>query len=403
MFSFTQSHRFLLVVSLGLFSTACDRNNDQPAPVEREAAFARLLVSDAETPALSLVNPAKGTSESFQAKFVGSNLYPTKSGRFALVLNYANNYVQFFDSGIENHNDHAHVVGTPKWATLTSEAAKPTHTYFWGNRIAVFNDGEGSLTLTREEDLHNASVKPKIVKVDVPHHGAVVAYSNNTFAVTEKDGTVASTLPERVKIVDENGTVLKKSVLATKGIHGDAGNGQVALFGHPDGILVVDQEGNQRNITYPASIGKEWLGTVMYNEGADAFYGFSAKAGVYRIDVNQNKITPVLESTQIAAFRVDNEGRDVYALLNDGTLQSFDGKTNAPLRSAKVIDVIDPNAKVKPDMTISRRFIYITQPDKGEIRVVRRGTLTAAEALKVSGKPAKVIVIGAQQDVEKDD
>ncbi|WP_128545247.1 hypothetical protein [Larkinella soli] len=402
MLTFSLPKRMILAAALAVAVSAC-RKNDDPAPVQREAAFARLLVTDAETPGLFLLNPAKGTSESFQARFTGSSLYPTKSGRYALVLNYSNNLVQFFDSGIENHEDHAHLVGTPKWAALTAEAAKPTHTYFWGNRIAVFNDGEGSLTLTREEDLHNASARPTIVKVDVPHHGAVVAFANNTFAVTEKDGTVSGTLPERVKIVDENGTVLKKSVLATKGIHGDAGNGQVALFGHPEGILVVDQVGNQRNIAYPASIGKEWLGTVIYHEGAGTFYGFSAKAGVYRIDVAQNRITPVLESTRISAFRVDQDGKAVYALMNDGTLQSFDGRTNAALRSTKVMEAIDPAAKFKPDMTVSNRFIYITLPERGEVKMIHRETLEVAESLKVAGKPAKVVLIGAQQEVEKGD
>lgn len=390
-------------IALGLLviAVACGRKEDI-VPSEKEAVYTRLLVSDADGASVSLVGPHERTVQSFEGRHTGSSLYATQSGRFAALVNYANNFVQFFDSGIESHGDHADLLGQPKWAPMTAEGPKPTHTYFWeqqGYHAVIFNDGDGSISLTNDFEIGTAA-KPKVVKVDVPHHGAIAAFNNNTFAVTQKDGTVSGSLPERVKIIDQNGTVLKVSTIATKGIHGEAGNGNIVLFGHPGGILVVSKEGSQRNIDYPAGIGANWLSTIYHDNGSDVFYGSSSKGGVYRIDPVQNQISPVLAGDQVALFRVDNEGRQAFALLTNGTLQAFDGKTGASMTSAKVAEPIDPAAKVKPDMVVSKRYVYITQPDQREIRVINRTTLTAEEPIKLTTRPAKITLFGAQVDKE---
>lgn len=400
--NFSKVGRLTAAGILLMVAGACDRKEDV-SPAAQETKHTRLLVSDADGTGVSLVDPYERTNEVFQARFTGSSLYATGSGRFAALVNYANSYVQFFDSGIEHHADHADIVSKPKWAPLVSEGAKPAHTYFWehqGHRAAFFNDGEGSVTLTTDYEIGTATTKPKTIKVDVPHHGAVAAFNNNTLAVTQKDGSVSSTLPERVKIVDENGTVVKPSTVATKGIHGEAGNGELVLFGHPDGVLVVSKDGSQRNISYPSGIGANWLSTLMHDETADVFYGYNAKGGVYRIDVVKNEINPLLASDQVSLFRVDNEGREVFALLTDGTLRVFDGRTGAALTSAKVSEPIDPAAKVKPDMVVSNRFVYISQPDQREIRVVQRGTLARQTPLPLTTRPAKLALFGAQVDAE---
>ncbi|GAB3319280.1 metallochaperone AztD [Larkinella ripae] len=393
--------RTWLVGFLAIALTACQKDDSPVKPAEGEAAFTRLLVTDAETGDITLVNPARQTSEKFMARFPGSALYPTASGRFAAVVSGANNFVQFFDSGIVDHGDHADVKGTPKWAALTLDAPKPTHTYFWGNRIVVFNDGDGSLSLTTEDELHTAGARAKVVNVDVPHHGAVVPFSNGTFAVTRKDNAVAGTLPQGVKIVDENGTVVKTATLAVTGIHGDAGNGEVALFGTTSGILVVSQDGNQRIIRYPAEFGDGWLTSVFYEKSTQTFYASAAKLGVYRIDLTANTMSPLLKTDQLQAFKVSNDGA-LFALLTDGTLKGFTASGTA-LGELKVVDAIAADAKVKPDFTITKRYAYVTDPAKNRIIPVLRDGFTAKTALPVSGKPSKIAVIGAQQERAGDD
>ncbi|MGA0559482.1 hypothetical protein ACO2Q8_22680 [Larkinella sp. VNQ87] len=390
---------------IGLLTTglvACQKDDDDAVkPTDSEAAFTRLLLTDAETGAITLLNLAKQTSEKFEARFSGNLVYPTASGRFAAVVNGTNNLVQFFDSGIVDHGDHADVKGTPKWAALTLDAPKPTHTYFQGNRIVVFNDGDGSLSLTSEDQLHTAGAKAKVVKVDVPHHGAVVAFANGTFAVTKKDPSVAGSLPQGVRIVDENGTVLKEATIAVTGIHGDMGDGQTALFGTTDGILVVNQDGTQRLIKYPADFGTGWLSSVVYDKGSKNFYAFAAKLGVYRIDLTTNTFNTVLKTDQLHTFKVSNDG-DVFALLTDGTLKGFSA-TGTALSDLKVVDAIATDAKVKPDLSISKRFVYVTDPVKNQIVPVLRSNFTAKPAIAVSGKPYKIAVVGAPQDQAGDE
>lgn len=395
--------RLSVVAGLVFVSTACN-NVDEVEPTNKgESAFTRLLITDAESGEITLVNPSKQSSERFTARFGGSNVYPTASGRYAVLVNYANDFVQFFDSGIVDHGDHADVKGTPKWAAATSSALKPTHVYAMGDNIAIFNDGEGSMTLFRETDLHATAVQPKTVKVDIPHHGALVAFSNGTYAVTKKNPAITGSLPQGVRIVDGNGTVVHEATQAVTGIHGDAGNGETALFGTTDGVLVVQSNGSQRLIPYPSEFEKNWFGTIVHDAVADAFYGYTAKLGVYRIDVSGNRLTPVVVTDQLHTFKVDKEGREVFALLNDGTLKVHDGRTGVARREAKIIGAIDPAAKVKPDMTITKKFVYLTDPQNSNLLILKRSDLSRQPAIAVPGKPAKLAVIGAQQNVSGDD
>ncbi|MGM9507428.1 hypothetical protein ACS5NO_06870 [Larkinella sp. GY13] len=389
--------RFWMMGLLAASLSACHTDDSKTVqPTDNEAAFTRLLVSDAETGDLTLVNPAKQTTEKFSAPFGANALYPTASGRFSAVVNRANHHVRFFDSGIVDHGDHADVKGTPKWAALTLEASLPTHVYVWGNRIVVFNDGEGSLSLTTEDELHTAGAKAKVIKVDVPHHGAVVPFSNGTFAVTKKDNSVAGTLPQGVKIVDENGVVVKESTIAVTSIHGDVGNGEVALFGTTNGILSVNKDGNQQLIKYPADFGTGWLGSIVYDQSSKTFYGFGAALGVYRIDLVTNTLTPLLKTDQLHSFKISNDG-DVFAMLTDGTLKGFNASGSA-LHDLKVVDAIAADAKVKPDFSITKRYVYVTDPVKNQIIPVLRSSFSAKPAISVPGKPYRIVVIGAQQD-----
>jgi hypothetical protein len=388
-----------LTILIGI--SACQKDDTPDIKAKDENQFVRLLVSDLDNNTMSLVTPHKNETETFTSQFAASTIYPTASGRFAAVLNTANNHVQFFDSGIEAHGEHAHMKGTPKWAKTIADAPRPTHVYSSGNYITIFNDGDGSLSLITEEDLHNVEKATHLV-VDRPHHGAAVRFTNGTFAVTEKDNSVSGSLPERVKILDGNGAIVHASSVATGGIHGEGSNGTMALFGSVNGILQVNDNGSQRLIPYPASFGSKWIGTVYHGKASDQFVGYISKYGVYFISPENNAISPVVESENIVAARFDHEGKDILVLQNDGTLMVFDGKLGAKKAERKLSLVFPADNKI-PALTASKNYVYVTNPQGAEVLMLNKDNLSDFRKFAIPGRPGRISLIGADVSEESDD
>ena len=242
--------------------SACKKDDTtQIVADESEYKYVRVLVSDELTNQISLVSPVTGTVENFNAQHPKSALYATASGRFATLIHRDFNFVENFDSGLEFHGDHVDTKGTPKFASLIGNVNKPTHFKSKGNEILTFNDGDGTLSTANEMDFHTAGAIMKTINAgNVAHHGAMTKFDNGNYAITVKDGSIAGTLPERVKIINASGAEVSASTIQTKGIHGNASDGKVSLFGSSSGILVVEQSGSQRLINYPAGFDAAWFG-----------------------------------------------------------------------------------------------------------------------------------------------
>lgn len=197
------SKKLLVAVAFVSLFTACSKNNDVEPEDNKEYKFINLLVTDENSKQVSLVIPRDGSVKTFEAKFAKSALYTTESGRFGALVHRESNYVEMFDTGFENHGDHADIKGTPKFSAMIGEGKLPTHFKTHGSEIAIFNDGDGTLDIANENDFHNVGAKMKKVSTgNVAHHGAMAKFDNGNYAITEKDGSIAGALPERVKIIN---------------------------------------------------------------------------------------------------------------------------------------------------------------------------------------------------------
>jgi hypothetical protein len=390
--------KVLLSMAVGMLLVACDdkEKDDDVTPVEEtEYKFIRVVVTDETSKELSLVDPAKLTAEKFEAQFPKSALYGTQGGRFGGIVNGANNFVQLFDTGLEGHGDHVDVKGTPKFAALTGDGNKPAHFKSKGDEIITFNDGDGTLSIAKEADFHTAGKKMTLINAgNVAHHGAMTKFDNGTYAITVKDGSAAGTLPERVKIIDGSGKTLFASTIQTKGIHGNATNGSISLFGSSSGILAVEPTGNQQLIPHPADFGEAWFGTILEAKGAGKFLGYTAAKGVYMIDVATKSVTPVLASTDIMQVKVDYAGNNVVALLHGGELRIYDLKSNTLKASGSVIGTTAKDETQKPQLEATSRYVYITQPKSGELLAVSTGNLYKNSKVKVSATPYRLAILG---------
>ncbi len=385
-------------MAFGALLLACDdkEKDDNVTPVEEtEYKFIRVAVTDEVSKELSLVDPVKLTTEKFEAQFPKSALYGTQGGRFGAILNGANNFVQLFDTGFEGHGDHVDVKGTPKFGALTGDGKKPTHFKSKGDEIIAFNDGDGTLSIAKEADFHTAGKKMTLINAgNVAHHGAMTKFDNGTYAITEKDGSVAGTLPERVKIIDVTGKTLFASTIQTKGIHGNATNGSISLFGSASGILAVEPTGSQSLIPHPADFGEAWFGSILEAKGAGKFLGYTAAKGVYIIDVTAKSLTPVLASTDIMQAKVDYAGNNLVVLLHSGEARIYDLKSNTLKTSGSVIGTTAKDETQKPQLEATSRYIYITQPKSGELLVVSTSNLSKISKVKVSATPYRLAILG---------
>lgn len=385
---------FAAVLAAGIF-TSCDKNDesDAPAKLETESSFARLLITDKTSNTVTLLNPAKNEQSTFQSSFGASTVYATPAGRWATVVSTANNTVEFFDTGIEQHDDHVHVKGTPKWGLTKSTAPTPSHVYASHNKLSIFNDGNASISYVEEDKLHTVAA-PNSIATGTAHHGAMILFDNGNYAVTHKNNTVAGSLPEQVKIVNTQGNVVAAPTVATQGIHGDAGDGQQAVFGSSSGLLVVKQTGEQRLIPYPASAGTNWLSTIYYAQKARTFFGSRAGYGVFRIDLATNTITQIGTSTKFTRVALDQAGETLLVLDEDGTLTVFDAATGAQKASRSLNDLLDTKAAT-PYLAATHGFVYVTNAPQGKVHMLDKTTLANRETFTVPGAPLRIAFAGA--------
>jgi hypothetical protein len=394
-----QKTLYPIVAALAVsFLASCDKSENEPAKPETESAYARLLITDKSSNAVTLLDPAKNEQTAFQSSFGGSTVYPSSTGRWAAVVSSGNNLVEFFDTGIESHDDHVHVKGTPKWGVTKSTGAKPSHVYASHNKVSIFNDGDASINYVEEGQLHTVPA-PSVIATGAAHHGAMILFDNGSYAVTHKNNTVAGALPEQVKIVNSQGTVVAAPTVATQGIHGDAGDGQQAIFGSASGLLLIKQTGEQRLIPYPAGAGSNWLSTIYYAKKARTFLGSRAGYGVFRIDPVANTITQVGSTTKFVRVALDEEGENLLILDEEGTLTVYDAATGTRKASRSLSEALDVKAAT-PYLAASRRYVYVSNAPEGKVHMLRKEDLADKQTFTVTGQPLRLAFVGADADKE---
>lgn len=395
----TNYQKLLVVLAVSLLALGgCKKDkveNLETTEILAEHKHVRLLVSDEISNQLSLIDPASGKVESFTARHPKAALYTTASGRYATLIHGGFNFVENFDSGLEFHGDHVDVKNNARMAALTGDANRPTHFKTKGNEIITFNDGDGTLSVANEANFNVAGAKMQTINAgNVAHHGAMTKFDNGNYAITVKDGSISGSLPERVKLINASGAQVAASTIQTTGIHGNASDGKVSLFGSGSGILVVDQTGAQRLIAHPAGFGTAWFGTILEGGADGRFIGYTAAKGAYLINTTTNAVTPIIESLDIMQCVVDFAKKNLLVLLHDGTLKVYDLGTGSLKKEAKIIAETAKTETQKPTLAGTARYAYVVMPKAGEVQQVSLSDLSIIKKIKVSATPYRLTVFG---------
>lgn len=317
------------IVTLSLIAVllSCTKDDQSATQNSRETEFSniRLLVTDEESTTVNYINPSNNEVNTYETAFAKSYVYANNNGRFGVIINNTNHSLKVLDCGIESHGDHAHIEGNVRMLDVGGTFNKPIHFYDNVGDIAVFNDGTGKVSYTSTNELsgNNTAIFNEINNPDSsPHHGAMVIFNNGNYGITIDDNNVpnaSQSLPERVKIYDKNGNLLHDSTVSTRGIHGEASDGYVSLFGSYSGILKVIANGEQSIIPYPSNFANsDILGSIYFLYTANKFYGRSGAKGIFEINPNTGVINSVLETNQLTDLASDESGKILVALTNDG-------------------------------------------------------------------------------------
>ncbi|MNQ31887.1 hypothetical protein D3C85_452700 [compost metagenome] len=390
--------KLIFLFALASFAVSCsndDNNTSIPDETLSEYKYLRILLSDEKTTDLTLVNPVDATTSSFNAKFAKASLYTTESGRYAGIIHRTANTVETFDSGFESHGDHVDVDGIPKFGALTGQSLLPTHFKSKIGELLTFNDGDGTLSVAKESEINTAGAKFKIVNAGLlAHHGAMATFTNGTYAITVKDNSVAGTLPEKVKIIDNTGKTLFDPTVATKGIHGNASDGTYAVFGSASGVLVIESSGKQKLIALPEDFGTAWFGSILETKAKGKFVGYTAAKGAYLIDVVNGTIKPILQSTAIMQCKMSYNATKLGILFHSGEFKLFNLTSLQVEKEGKIISETATDATLKPQMQLTENFAYITSPATGELVQLNLAAMKIEKKIKVSTTPYMITLIG---------
>lgn len=415
---------------LSLFSAAllvalffsCQEKEDPivevPSFEEQESEWIRLGVWD-QSSNFSLMHPltANIITPSLASFHQASANYLSSSGRYIVSIERNDGIVRFFDTGIENHLDHGHEYAM-RWLSATAEAPLPTHFSATQGNIVIFNDGDGSITYAREASMETPTFRPTVISNigNGVHHGAATWLKGNKFAVTFKDEGTPGALPQRVKLLNLTGelTAENPNVFVT-GIHGDASNGDHAVFGGTQGVIVAGADNTIKLIANPSPLqptSGNWMGTIKGNDEIKKFYGYARNQGVFEIDPHAESIKPIFLSDQIRTYFLSADGGHLIIQTSDHVIRVFDTKTGNELasRAVTVADEIAANARKTADelthyrmmnennpvITASENFLYVLEPSRTKIHVRDLKTLSTVATMDAPANTSNIMRVGFQ-------
>ncbi len=386
------------------------------------AIAGRLLVGDGESGSLSVIDLESGAvhQNEFDLGSRAGRIYPSSSGRYAVAVSTDANTVHIFDGGIylEEHGDHHDLVETEvSRLDLDLSGDRPVHLYTSGEWATIFYDGSGDVILLNEHELehHGDSYAPSVFNAG-PQHGAAVPLEDDLFAVTTQhpeygDDPEEYRLPIGAEIRDIDGKVLY-SAEGCPDLHGDAGNGHMAVFGCTGGVLAVeahDGDFEHRFISPPAGSPDDFrLTSVWGYHGLDHFFALGSAVGLYIVEPEAGEMEQFIASTDSAspiqaAFSYD--GKLLIVVMSDGEIRLYDAHDADLLASTDEVlsEDIDPGFWARPHIATAPGHIFITDSMAGEVIAMDAHDLEVVNHWDVAGKPTKIAFVGILGEDGHDD
>ncbi|MDE2780912.1 MAG: metal ABC transporter substrate-binding protein [Chloroflexota bacterium] len=379
----------------------------------------KLLVGDGETGALSVIELDHGEVEqnAFDMGSRAGRIYATKSGRFAIAVSSDANMVHVIDGGtyLEPHGDHFDLVNreaAPIGLDLSGD--RPVHLFVGDEWASVYYDGSGDVLLINEHELEEegASYQP-VWQYAGPQHGAAVPLAHDLFAITPQHPDYASNpeqyrLPTTVDIRDLSGNILY-SAGDCPDLHGDAGNGHVAVFGCTGGVLTVEADHGQYHhsfISAPAGEPEDFrLTTVWGASRVDHFLALGSAVGLYLVEPEEGEMEQMVaaeEGNSPIQATMSRDGELAVVVMSSGEIRLYDlhdGDVIAT-NSDALTTPVETGFWARPHIAMAPGAIFVTDSVGGQVLQLDDHDLEEVGHWDVAGNPTKIAFVGIYGEPE---
>ena len=379
----------------------------------------RLLIGDGETGAMSVIDLEHDEVEqdAFDLGARAGRIYATKSGRFAIAVSSDANTAHVFDGGIylEAHGDHFDSVEGPvERLSLDLSGDRPVHLYVGSQWATVFYDGSGDVALLNEHELEEQGSNYAPPKINAgSHHGAVVPLEDNLFAVTIQHPDYETApddyrLPIGAEIIDLTGRKLH-SETGCEGLHGDAANGHMAVFGCIGGVLFVEaHDGEYAGGFIPAPDGEPddfRLTSVWGYPGLDHFFAQGSSVGLYVVEPEEGAIEqliPATENLNPVSIAISHDGESLLVIMSDGELRMYDAHDLDLLAAASdfLTTPVETGFWARPHIATAPGAVFVTDSVGGKVLQLDAHDLEVVDHWAVQGSPTKIAFVGILGETE---
>ena len=385
-----------------------------------EELVGRLLIGDGETGMMSIVDLEHGDvdQDAFDLGSRAGRIYSTRSGRFAIAVSSDANTAHVFDGGIylEAHSDHFdEVEGPVERMGIDLSGDSPARLYVGGEWATIFYDGSGVVVFLEEHELEEEGDDYVPARLNFgAQHGAAVPLEGDLFAVTSQHPDYESNpedyrLPIGAEIVDLKGNVLHHDE-GCEGLQGDAGNGEMAVFGCMGGVLAMEAHGGEYEgmfIDAPAGSPDDFRITSVWGyPGLDHFFGMGSAVGLYVVDPEEGAMEQFIAASEEGPNPINvamsHDGEALLVLMSDGELRMYDAHDLDLLASADdfLTEPVESGFWARPHFITAPGAVFITDSLGGEVMQLDDHDLEVVNHWEVAGNPTKIAFVGIYGETE---
>ena len=388
-----------------------DDHGDEDDDHHGDTILGRLLVGDGEEGKVSVIDLETGAVDQghFDLGSRAGRIYSTKTGRYAIAVSSDANTAHLFDGGIfmEPHGDHFDLVeGDIRRLPLDLSGDRPVHLYVSDEWAAIFYDGSGEVVLINEHELEEQGDSYVPVRMNAgPQHGATVPLEGDLFAITIKHPDYPENpdarLPIGAEIRDLDGNVLHRAE-GCDSLHGDAGNGHVAVFGCAGGVLVLEAHDGEYSHAFIAPEGAAddfRLTSVWGYHGLDHFFALGSAAGLYIVEPEAGEMELLIPATEVLRpiqVHLGHGGETLLVVMSDGELRVYDAHDGDLLASKRdfLTAPVETGFWARPHLATAPGAIFVTDSVGGEVLQLDEHDLEVVRHWDVSGAPTKIAFVG---------
>lgn len=376
----------------------------------------RLAISHADAANVSIYDADENQLlEMFNTVNTVSGLYASPNYRYAVLIQRADNYVEFIDGGLfsEDHDDHMHdYLQSPVLSNFTLTNDKPTHFDVSDGQAALFFDGNvdsgipASFVLLTDESIEDGKVLARHA-FDNAMHGTAQVRDENVITTFRSEDTV-SVLPNYVEQLHLHGDHYhqeQRFEVDCPALHGSAQNHEHIAFGCSDGVLVVTEEDDIFTAAKVANLDNFTegvrIGSIKGSEHTELFLGIAQSTLFYTIDA-ENELMAQLDWQQdtnntILASTLDAISGEFYVLESDGMLSILSAEDNWQV-SARFQITEQPSASYSMTASAADDMLYISDNSNQNVIAVDTHEQTSETILTLDFTPNKITWLGIAAD-----